>query len=518
LVIAAKTETGAEIFQKPALKIGESLSGLVALQNKPMVVPDLLADPRHIPEHKAKAAEVGIRAVVLVPVRGRQGVLGILSVQSRSPRTFTPEEVETLSTYADQAAIAIENARLFAELNQSYRDLQQAQAELIRAEKLRALGQMAAGIAHDLNNMLAAILGQVELLRLRRSEPAVQERLHLLETAARDGAHVVRRLQDFARQQPTGPLEPVNLPGVIQEAVSITRPRWRDEPQRRGVVIQLQTLLDELPPILGQAAEVREVLTNLIFNAVDAMPSGGTLTIRAYQEATQGVPGSGQTAEHASSLPAASCLLPAVVVEVADTGVGMSEEVKARIFDPFFTTKGGLGTGLGLSVVYGIMERHGGRLEVASAPGQGTTFTLRFQVATAAAPEERRDLAHSLPARRILLIDDDPMVRQTVASLLRTVGHTVEEADGGAAGIRRLTEGPVDLVLTDLGMPEVTGWDVARAVKAYDPHLPVILLTGWGEHVSPSAAELALVDRVMGKPFHLKDLLGAVAELTADKQ
>jgi CheY-like chemotaxis protein/anti-sigma regulatory factor (Ser/Thr protein kinase) len=327
-------------------------------------------------------------------------------------------------------------------------------------------------------------------------DPKAQERLAMVETTAADGSQIVRRLQGFARQRPTGPLVPCDLAALVQEVVEITRPRWRDESQRRGAMIEMRVALSatgELPLILGQPAEIREVLTNLILNAMDAMPEGGTLTL------------------------AGNATPDGVILTVTDTGVGMSEDVRRQIFDPFFTTKGGQGSGLGLSVVYAIMQRHGGHIDVASSPGKGATFTLRFRTAPDVLPPEGEAPPLLGPQRRILLIDDNPAVCQTVASLLRTAGHTVMEANGGAAGLAIFAESPVDVVLTDLGMSDVNGWDVARVVKGRDPRLPVILLTGWGEQPIGNGGESApeaLVDRVIGKPFRLRDLLAAIAELT----
>jgi signal transduction histidine kinase/CheY-like chemotaxis protein len=406
-------------------------------------------------------------------------------------RRYSAAELAYLTSFADQAAIAIEHARLFAELNLSYQDLRQAQDELVRSEKLRALGQMAAGITHDLNNALAAILGQVQLLGMGAVDPVVREGLSRLETVAMDGAQIVRRLQGFARQQPLEPLGPCDLAQLVQEAVELTRPSWRDEPQRRGIIIEVDTGLAPLPLVLGQPAEIREALTNLVLNAVDAMPRGGQLRIRGRTDGDW------------------------VVLEVTDTGTGMSEEVRKRIFDPFFTTKGKLGTGLGLSVVYGIMERHGGRIEVGSVPGRGTTFTLCFRIAPAikAVPSIRE--GSPLPPRRLLIVDDDPTVRHTLANLLRSAGHEVIEADGGSEGLARLADSSVDLVLTDLGMPGVSGWDIARASRERRPGLPVVLLTGWGDQPGmEESRERGLVDRVLGKPIRLEDLQAVIAELT----
>jgi CheY-like chemotaxis protein len=235
---------------------------------------------------------------------------------------------------------------------------------------------------------------------------------------------------------------------------------------------------------------MREALTNLIFNAVDAMPQGGILTL------------------------AGSATSDEVSLAITDTGVGMTEEVCARVFEPFFTTKGLQGSGLGLAVVYGIMERHGGRIAVTSALGQGTTVTLTFQIAREAEAASGPPGLVPVTPRRLLIIDDDPMVRQTVVSLLRAAGHSVVEADGGAAGLVRLAETPMDCVLTDLGMPEMTGWDVARAVRTLHPNLPIVLLTGWGEQAAGEADHHGLVDRVLGKPVRLEELLRVICEIT----
>ena len=423
------------------------------------------------------------------------------------PHRYSADELAYLGSFADHAALALEKARLFQDLNDSYANLQRTQEGLIRAEKLRALGQMSAGIAHDLNNMLAAILGQVELLRLRARDPTIRESLDLLDKAATGGAQVVRRLQDFARQRGHSPLRALDLGKAIADALEITRPRWRDDANRRGAVIAVEVQVADAPPVLGYAPEVQELLTNLILNAVDAMPQGGTLR---FAVGAGGVP-TAEGLDQPSLFPAVAD--PSwVALHVTDTGCGMTEEVRQRMFDPFFTTKD-RGTGLGLSVVFGIMERHGGRITVASAPGQGTTLTLLFRRAAQDSPPETVPKIGAVIPRKVLLVDDDPRVRQTLAGLLQAAGHLVIEAEGGGAAIARLAEGGVDLVLTDLGMPDVTGWDVARAARSRDRRLPVVLLTGWGEAAGEDGAA-GLVDRVLGKPLRLEDLLAVIGELT----
>jgi CheY-like chemotaxis protein len=257
------------------------------------------------------------------------------------------------------------------------------------------------------------------------------------------------------------------------------------------VVITIESRLDGLSSILGNPPEICDVLVNLIFNAVDAMPDGGRIAL------------------------AGSVAPDGVLLSVTDTGVGMSEDVRQRIFEPFFTTKGLKGSGLGLSAVYGTMIRHGGQIAATSAPGCGTTFTLRFRAAPDAAPNRNSEVGDgpSLPPRRILIIDDEPFVRGTVAGLLRSAGHAVVEADGGPAGLARLADASVDCVITDLGMAVMTGWEVARAVKARAPRLPVLLLTGWADEADGDAASSA-VDRILHKPVRRNDLLRAIDDLT----
>lgn len=472
------------------LRSGEGLAGTAVVRRTGLIVNDYRAWPHAHPRYLAETAVV---AAVAEPLLYHERLVGVIALHSQQPgRVFVAEDRALLALLAQQAAIAIQNASLFASAQQAMDNVQRAQAELVRSETLRGLGQMAAGIAHDLNNTLATILGQVEIQKLRVREPAVREGLALLETAALDGAQTVQRLLHFARPRGTSPLEPVDLADVVREVAEITRPRWKDEPQRHGLTIRLVLDLPDLPKIVGNPPELREVVTNLIFNAVDAMPHGGTLTLTG--------------SAHADT----------VTLTVRDTGIGMPPEIQARVFEPFFTTKGVRGTGLGLASVYGIVERFGGRVAATSAVGQGTTFTLTFRRANDEAPAG----THRQPTgfgftRRVVVVDDEPAVRRTIAALLEAMGHAVTEAGDGAAALRIVAEATPDLVVTDLGMPEMNGWEVARAVKAARSTLPVVLLTGWQDTTPSTQAEREPVDRILGKPVRLDALQQAIAELTA---
>jgi PAS domain S-box-containing protein len=510
LRLAATVGTPMSSGQEGSLSLG--YSARVVQSGRPLFVPDTQADPENAFRERDRA--MGIRTYLGLPLLARGEVRGVLSFNTTDERRYTEEEMAFLASFADQAALAIENARLFSELTDSYQRIQRAQAELLRAEKLRSLGRMAAGIAHDLNNMLAAVMGQAELLRLRATDPGVHEGLTTLLTAATDGAHVVRRLQDFARQRTKSPLSPCNLPELVRQALDLTRPRWKDEQDRRGTSVAIEVTMERCPPVLGHPSEIREVILNLILNALDAMPQGGALAFRGRMvEASPG-------REEEEVPPAPSTTRPAgrsaswVELAISDTGIGMSEEIRQRIFDPFFTTKGVQGTGLGLSVAYGIMERHGGSIDVRSAPEAGTTFLLRFQAAAAEVRAPAGPVSPPPAPRRILLIDDDLAVRKTLSELLRAVGHAVVEAEGGVAGLKCLGTERVDLVLTDLGMPDLTGWEVARQIRSSHPGLPIILLTGWGEQIEATDERCRLVDRIAGKPVRLQELTASIAELT----
>lgn len=484
--------------------------GTVAEKRHGMIINDYRSSPI---AHPDTLAHTKITASLVEPLLYRDTLLGVIGVDHETPgEVFTSGDQALLRLFADQAAIAIANARLFKDQQRAFAALERAQDALIRTEKLRGLGQMAAGIAHDLNNMLATILGQVELLRLRPHSPEVADGLQVLQTATNDGALVVRRLQDFARQRGGAPLGACDLTRLVPEALEITRPRWREEPSRKGIVIETVVDLAGLPLIQGNPAEIREALTNLIFNAVDAMPRGGRLRFTGEE-----VDGSnaGRPGELPGDPPTRGSEPSWVELSVSDTGIGMTEDVRRNAFDPFFTTKGPHGTGLGLSVVYGIMERHRGQIEVTSAPGQGTTFRLRFRSApTDTTQSAQRPMQALVPGRRILVVDDDASVRRTLAALLQASGQEVIQADGGAAALDCLGTTPVDLVLTDLGMPDISGWDVARAAKARNPDLPVVLLTGWGDQVGAEAPSATPVDRVLSKPVPRSTVLAVIAELT----
>jgi PAS domain S-box-containing protein len=365
------------------------------------------------------------------------------------------------------------------------------EAHMLQSEKLTALGQLAGGIAHDFNNLLQSILGYSQIALRQLDNPEVVQRgLRVIETAANDGAETVRRIQEFARLRPDEEFVPVEPNRVVEEAVAITRPRWEQRKEERGIQLELSLNLAPVPSILGRPAELREVLTNMILNAIDAMPEGGRLTL-----------GTRATDDH-------------VIVTVADTGMGIPEEVRRRIFDPFFTTKGEAGTGLGLSVSYGIVSRHGGIIRVESAEGQGTTFTIRLPILSVGRVAlERPSEKFTEKKGRILMVEDDKQVQSVLAEMLRGVGHTVTQARSGNEALQSFQAGAFDLVFTDLGMPGMSGWEVAERIRALDRAVPIVFITGWGlkEEDWGRLRELG-IRRCLFKPVKPSDLYHVAQE------
>jgi PAS domain S-box-containing protein len=364
------------------------------------------------------------------------------------------------------------------------------QDHLLQHEKLRALGELASGVAHDFNNILGIILGRAQLLQRYVKDPDVLLGLRTIERAAEDGGETVRRIQDFARARTEMNFTDVDLVEVLEEVVEITRTRWRDQAEIRGVRIDVDLRLEPIGIIRGNGSELREVYTNLIFNAVDAMPEGGRIEISCRREGEE------------------------AVVLVRDDGQGMDDQVKARIFDPFFTTKGTKGMGLGMSVVYGIIDRHGGAITVESEPNQGTCFTLRFP---AHKKDSIRDQAEVeiTPDRsaRVLVIDDQEEILDLVSDILGSHGHQVRTESSGPAGLAALREQEFDLLFCDLGMREMSGWEVVSTVRRFDALIGVVLLTGWGATLSPEKVSEYGIDAVLGKPFPMSRIVKTLHEV-----
>jgi len=417
-------------------------------------------------------------------------------LESRQIQGFDDEDLKAISSFASQVSIFIENAQLFSDLKKTLSELKQAQDQIVQAEKLRAMGEMASGVAHDFNNVLAAILGNIQLLLYsfeHYGPDEIRERLKTIEQASKDGAETVRRIQDFTGKRKDREFIPLFFNDIVKEVAAITEPRWKDQAQKKGIQIELIQHLGEVPPIVGNPSELREVLTNILFNAVDAMPQGGQIAF--------------STQPHSEGW---------VELKITDTGIGMTEEVKKRIFDPFFTTKGVTSSGLGMSVSYGIIKRHGGEILVESETGKGTTFIIHLPIGFGEDVKEIKEKAEkpvgAIRHARILVIDDEEAVRDILSRMLRTKGHLVDVAEDGDVGIERFKSQPFDLVFTDLGMPKMSGWEVGKALKALDPAIPVIMITGWGMELDRGKMGESGIDLIISKPFNFDQVTELINE------
>jgi signal transduction histidine kinase/CheY-like chemotaxis protein len=433
--------------------------------------------------------------VLIVPMTAGDRAIGLLLLRSRD-RAFTEADERLLVNIAQLVSLMLRSARLFEERTRAFGELGAAQDQLVRTEKLRALGEMASGVAHDFNNLLASILGRAQLLLERIQDVKLRQWLKVIERSAMDGARTVRRLQDFTGIRRDQPAVEVDLNQVVQQVLETTESIWRQDRRRSGVEIQVETdLAEELPPVAGDPAELREAFTNLVLNAVDAMPEGGTLTLRTRLTDGQ------------------------VQVEVRDTGTGIPEHIREKIFDPFFTTKGPKGTGLGLSMAYGILQRHQGRITVESEPGHGTLFRLLFPVVISGSVERSAPPlaapAGAVAALHCLVVDDEEEVGEVVADILITAGHTAVTVQSGQDALGRLGAERFDVVFTDLAMPGMTGWQVARAVKDRAPEVPVVMMSGFGVEVAPEDLPSRGVDLVLAKPLQIQDVLRALSTLQA---
>lgn len=455
-----------------------------------------------------RLAGAGLASVVMAPLRSESRVFGVLIVARRQANGFSSTECEFLRQLSEHVALSANQAQLYESLQLAYDELRQTQAAALQEERLRALGQMASGIAHDINNALSPVSLYTESLLDTEPDLSVRTRdyLETIRRAVDDVAETVARMREFYRKREQQiELAPVDANQMIRQVLDLTKVRWSDMAQQHGITIQALTeLAPDLPLIMGVESEIREALTNLVFNAVDAMPEGGTLTLRTRRGGVD--PGSFRL----------------VHLEVSDTGVGMDEQTRERCLEPFFTTKGEQGTGLGLAMVFGMAQRHSAGFEIESTPGAGTTMGLVFEVQNADATNAVRPAAIAARSHlHLLLVDDDPILLKSLRATLEADSHSIITANGGEAGISAfrasLERGErIDAVITDLGMPYVDGRRVASAIKAVSPATPVIMLTGWGRRLVAEGDIPPHVDRVLAKPPKLRELREALAQLCGE--
>jgi PAS domain S-box-containing protein len=399
--------------------------------------------------------------------------------------------MKAVQTNLEQAKSQLEDA-----INQ----IKQTQDAVIAQERLHALGQMAAGIAHDFNNYLSPIIGLSELIltrpRLINEHEKVLKFLRAIHQAGLDAALVVRRLREYyGTADPTDQVEVIDLKQVVEQTIELTQSRWGIQSMSADAKYRITTSLIEVS-VAGRASELRQMLVNLIFNALDAMPNGGELGLRIELDADR--PGIAN-------------------LEVKDTGTGMTAEVRKRCLEPFFTTKGAAGTGLGLATAYGIVKRHRGEIQITSEPGHGTCMSVSLPTVSAPPVSAALKEGHQGLAMHILVIDDEEAVRDVIKEYLLVDGHKVDLADGPSVGLRKINSGQYDLIITDRSMPEMSGDQLALQAKRMAPHVPILMLTGFGDLMIATGEHPDGVDAVVGKPITIDELRAAIARVTAPR-
>ena len=323
--------------------------------------------------------------------------------------------------------------------------------------------------------------------------PAFDEHFDLLEKAAQAGAETVRRMQEFTRAGKQTAYVAINLPDLIDEVIALTRPKWHESARSEGRLVRVVCEIDDNIYIRGNTSELHNAFTNIVFNAVDAMPDGGFISFKGQQKNNQ------------------------VLLRVQDTGTGMTDEIRQKIFDPFFTTKGSEGNGLGMSEVYGVVKRHSGTIEVQSEVGAGTTFTLTFPVHI---PEKVKEdeVEPDVGSLRVLAVDDEEFILETLQDVLEETGHHTTGYNSPVEAIKNFGRNQYDVIITDLEMPEMNGQAFAEKIKALDPAIPIILLSGWFIDLEEEKDLAKVIDFTLPKPFSVKDIQKVLAKAVGLKR
>jgi PAS domain S-box-containing protein len=382
------------------------------------------------------------------------------------------------------------------QLGSTVAELRETQRQIVQQERLRALAQMASGVAHDFNNVLAKILGFNELLLAwpenLNDKEKVKQYLQMTSAAAQEAVTIVNRLREFYRHRKESEVyQAVDVNEAVAQAVVLSQPKWKEQMMASGATVVVETELRDTPTVRGSDTDLREVVINLLFNAVDAMPQGGTVTVATGTEGDS------------------------VIIEVRDTGRGMTEEVRQHCLEPFFSTKGERGTGLGLAIVYGIVQRHGGSIDVQSEVGKGTVVVIRLPVTQAESGELLPNSTATLRPLRVLVVEDEPQVRDIEAEYLRGDGHVVETAENGRQAMERFKHGHFDVVVADRAMPEMNGDRMTEAIKQTSPGTPVLMVTGFADMPMDGAKATHQPDMILRKPITQMVLRQAIARVMA---
>ncbi|MGQ9618930.1 MAG: ATP-binding protein, partial [Candidatus Aminicenantia bacterium] len=481
-------DRGKPLKLKP-IRIEEAsgLTGWIVKNKKPIMFLDYEKEKEALPLKpliiiKASQSNIG------VPIIYKEKVLGVISIQSYKKNAFTQRHFYLLKIIANQIALAIENARLFNEAKTALLKLKDNQKKLIKTEKMRFLGTLSAGIAHQFNNILSAILARAQILSSKTEDPEIRKGLEIIEKASLGGADIVRRILEFSKLEQKEKGEPVNLYQIVEDAIHITEVKWKNEAERKGIKIEIINEVDKSIFVKGNSSELREALLNVISNSIEALEHEGFIHIRSELMKTK------------------------VLLEIKDNGIGISQSDIERVFEPFFTTKGITGTGLGLSFVYGVVKKYKGDIKIESERGKGTT--VKIYLINAKYPKleikgETRIKEEKLPLK-ILVIEDEEYVLDLIVEILKNDGHYVSYARSGDDGLKKFERERFDLVITDLGMPGISGWEVVERIRIKNSEVRIGIITGWNIRGEVERLRELGVEFVITKPFRVEHIKLAI--------
>ena len=475
------------IWEPITLKIGRGgVIGWVASEGQPVLISDVSSDPNYLP---IIPIDIKIQSVVGIPLKLKGEITGVFLAGSEKLAAFDKVDVDALLALGAHISTSIENAR-------SYEETKVVQYRLAESEKLRSIGLVTGGIAHDFNNLLSVILSRTELALMHTDDEEVRRHLEQVIASAKEGGETIHRLEGFVTtEKDKSDFTGVDINQVVKEAIEISKPRWKDRAKSEGIEIQMITELYTDQPILGRPSELREVLVNLIFNALEAIPAGGIIVLKTDNKDN------------------------GISLIVSDDGVGMTPDMKNQIFVPFFTTKPGR-VGLGLSMCYGILQRHGGTIDIQSEIGEGTTVSIWLPTYAKIGSEDDFTQSTTIPALvepvTILIVEDEKSILEGLVETFADAGHKVLAASNGLEGFELFLEaGRLDIVFTELGMPKLSGWELIEQLRAFDSKLPIVIFSGWGDVINPMKLRQFGIAKVIKKPFEMAKLHSTLYEVLA---
>lgn len=425
-----------------------------------------------------------------LPIKERSTNTGVIIIASKTNLTSKGEIIDVLTRMINHFAIGLKNSQLFDALERAYQDLKDAQHQLVLSEKMKAIGQLASGVAHDFNNILSIIMGMAQVILKTEPKQETRSRISSILKAAEDGAEIVSRIQEFSRMNAANDWTSFNLNEILRDVINLTESKWKSKKEVEGIKIDIKTVFGNIPNVLGNISELRTVFTNILFNSMDAIKNSGSITLTTWFER-----------DH-------------IFIGIEDTGMGMSDEVRMKMFEPFFTTKGIHGNGLGLSQVYGIIKRHNGTITVESELNRGTKMVISLLPgqlkSTLSAAQKTLRLKSGT---HILVIEDEEEIRKLIFDMLNDHGFIVHGFTTAEEALKFYKANPIDIICSDLGLPGMSGWDFVKEIRSNNRHIPIMLLTGWGNEISQKKLDEYEINGILSKPFKIDDLLLKISDV-----